>query len=99
MPTTAARTKPRYRTVADVQERLGHIPEWRILMFPTPGTATVLDLLDGSITGYCGHELVDGILVEKTMGFRDDDVGTQLFGFLAHTWTFTTRVRFRVPKA
>lgn len=79
MPTsTAATKKTRFPTIADVQERLGHIPESRILSFPAPGTATVQDLLDGSITGDRGHELVDGILVEKPMGFNDDRIGTRL---------------------
>ena len=58
MPTPATTTRPRIRfpTIADVQERLGHIPESRILSFPAPGTATVQDLLDGSITGKGGRE-------------------------------------------
>ena len=37
----AAKPKSKFRTIADVQERLGHIPESRILSFPAPGTATV----------------------------------------------------------
>jgi Uma2 family endonuclease len=76
MPTSAARkTKPKFPTIADVQERLGHIPEARILSFPSPGTATVQDMLDDTVTN--GHlcELVDGILVEKTMGFREGGLG------------------------
>jgi Uma2 family endonuclease len=67
--------KPRFPTIADVQERLGHVPEARILTFPAPGTATVQDLLDNSVTGGRLCELVDGILVEKTMGFREGFLG------------------------
>jgi Uma2 family endonuclease len=80
MPTTAAPTKPRtkFPTIADVQERLGHVPESRILAFPAPGTATVQDLLDGSLTGDRLYELVDGILVEKGMGFREGSLATWL---------------------
>jgi Uma2 family endonuclease len=78
MSTIVTKPKTRFATFADVQERLGHIPESRILSFPAPGTATVQDLLDSSITGDRGHELVDGILVEKTMGFRDDYFGTRI---------------------
>jgi Uma2 family endonuclease len=76
MPTTTT-TKPKtkFPTIADVQERLGHIPDSRILSFPAPGTATVQDLLDGSITGDRLVELVDGILVEKGMGFREGFLG------------------------
>jgi Uma2 family endonuclease len=82
MSTTATKPKTKFATFADVQERLGHIPESRILSFPAPGTATVQDLLDSSITGDRGHELVDGILVEKTMGFRDDYFGTRIIYLL-----------------
>jgi Uma2 family endonuclease len=88
MPASAAKTEPtpktRFRTIAEVQERLGHVPEARILSFPAPGTATVQDLLDGKITGDRGHELIDGILVEKATGFRDDHVGTRLIFAISH---------------
>ncbi|HEV3439160.1 MAG TPA: Uma2 family endonuclease [Gemmata sp.] len=69
MPASTAR-KIKFATLADVQERIGHVPESRILAFPAPGTATVQDLLDSSITQGRPCELVDGILVEKAMGFR-----------------------------
>src|SRR5262245_45931433 len=78
MPASTTKPKTKFSTLADIQERLGHIPEARILSFPAPGTATVQDLLDGSITGDRGYELVDGILVEKPMGFNDDRIGTRL---------------------
>ena len=86
MPTSPADTetkpKTRFPTIADVQERLGHVPESRILSFPAPGTATVQDLLDGSITGDRLCELVDGILVEKGMGFREGSVAARLNHFI-----------------
>jgi len=52
MPATAVAAKPRtkFPTIADVQARLGNVPEARILSFPAPGTASALDLLDGSVT-------------------------------------------------
>src|SRR5262249_32836255 len=75
MPTHATKPKTKFATVADVQERVGHIPESRIRLFPQPGTATVQDLLDDSVTGGRLCELVDGILVEKTMGFREGGLG------------------------
>lgn len=58
-------------TVADLFEQLGHVPQERVLLVPTPGTATekdVLDLIDHS-DRIC--ELVDGVLVEKTMGYLE----------------------------
>jgi Uma2 family endonuclease len=72
----AARPKSRYATMADVYARIGDVPPERILMFPAPGTATEQDLLDNSITGGRLCELVDGILVEKAMGFRADYLAT-----------------------
>ncbi|MFO0825895.1 MAG: Uma2 family endonuclease [Gemmataceae bacterium] len=72
---TVTAKKTKFPTFADVQERLGHIPESRILSYPAPGTATVQDLLDHSITGDRLVELVDGILVEKAMGFREGGLG------------------------
>ncbi len=83
MPTTAATTpKTKFPTFADVQARLGNIPEARIRSYPAPGTATVLDLLDGSIVGDRLCELVDGILVEKTMGFREGSLAARLIFLL-----------------
>jgi len=60
-----------WTTVADLFEQLGHVPQERVLLVPTPGTATekdVLDLIDHS-DRIC--ELVDGVLVEKTMGYME----------------------------
>jgi hypothetical protein len=36
----ATKPKTKFPTFADVQKRLGHIPEARILSFPAPGTPT-----------------------------------------------------------
>jgi len=60
------------RTLADLQRELGDIAADRILMVPSPGTATEQDLLryvDGVDPVLC--ELVDGTLVEKPMGLRE----------------------------
>jgi Uma2 family endonuclease len=75
MSTATAARHSKYRTIGEVQERIGHVPVERILSFPAPGTATVQDLLDSSITGGRLCELVDGILVEKAMGFREGGLG------------------------
>jgi Uma2 family endonuclease len=59
-------------TVGDLIERLGGIPANRILLKPAPGAATESDLvalLDGPNKRIC--ELIDGVLVEKAMGFRE----------------------------
>lgn len=78
MLVSAAKPKTKFPTIADVQERLGHIPEARILSFPAPGTATVQDLLDRFITGDFPHELVDGILVQKVCGWGKSLVSTRI---------------------
>ena len=53
-------------TMADVIARLGGIPAERILMQPTPGTATEADALRHRLC-----ELIDGTLVRKPMGFEE----------------------------
>jgi Uma2 family endonuclease len=84
--TRAGKGSP-FRTISEVQARLGDVPPERILTYPAPGTATALDLLDSTITGGRGVELVDGILVEKPMGYEEDSIGfwigVQLFNFAA----------------
>jgi Uma2 family endonuclease len=64
MSTTTA-SPPRFWTVAELLQRLGDIPPGRVRLYPWPGTATERDLLK---PGNKLCELVDGVLVEKTMG-------------------------------
>jgi Uma2 family endonuclease len=54
-------------TMADVRAHLGGVPLGRIRSFPPPGMAREADALRGERV--C--ELVDGILVEKPMGFYE----------------------------
>lgn len=56
-------------------ERLGGISLDRIVTKPAPGTATEKDLL--AIMRRTGrlYELVDGVLVEKTVGYREGSLG------------------------
>src|SRR2546421_188787 len=65
-------------TLADLQDRLGHIPEERILMDPPPGTATEQDViyLDDHEDRIC--ELVEGVLVEKPMGFEESSLAAMI---------------------
>ena len=58
-------------TFADVLTHLGGIPLERIRAYPPPGSATEKDVLEiESRTGrIC--ELIDGVLVEKTMGYYE----------------------------
>jgi|GEM_PF-5240877 len=75
--------RSKFARLDEVQERLGHVPLSRIVTDPAPGTATVQDLLDSSITKGRLCELVDGILVEKPTGFNDDRIGTRLIHLIA----------------
>jgi Uma2 family endonuclease len=59
------------RTFADLQKRLGDIPPDRIRMDPPPGTATTDDVTRIQAKDGVLCELVDGVLVEKTMGLRE----------------------------
>ncbi len=58
-------------TLADLQERLGGIPAERIHLYPWPGLATENDVLEIHARTGLLCELVDGILVEKPMGFYE----------------------------
>ena len=69
-----ARRTPRFPptwNVADLIEHLGRIPPQRIRVYPAPGTATEQDVIDIQDREDRLYELVDGVLVEKAMGFRE----------------------------
>jgi len=71
-----------WATVADLWERLGQVPLRRILLAPVPGTGTerdVLDLLDHA-DRIC--ELIDGVLVEKTVGYMESLLAMAIGEFL-----------------
>jgi len=55
--------------VADLLAELGDVPPERVLVRPSPGSATEADLLVARAAGGPSCELVDGVLVAKTMGF------------------------------
>ena len=53
-------------TAADLGERFGDLPAWRIRRRPAPGTATAADAERARAAGFL-CELVDGTLVEKVV--------------------------------
>jgi Uma2 family endonuclease len=69
-------------TLADLVARLGDIPLDRIVADPAPGTATEEDVLKrpGGEKRIC--ELVDGVLVLKTMGYYESRVAVILIHIL-----------------
>jgi Uma2 family endonuclease len=63
-------TTVRFRTAREWLDAIGDVPPERIIFDPPPGTATEADLLARDrIHPPC--ELVNGTLVEKTMGFYE----------------------------
>ncbi len=65
-------------TVADLLESLGDIPPERIRMRPPPGTATEDDVLTVHASEKRLCELVDGVLVEKPMGYDESRLAAEL---------------------
>ena len=84
MSTVRASTRPAARewTVADLQRRFGPIPFSRIRQHPAPGTATEEDVLwlNDHEDRLC--ELVDGILVEKTVGLEESWIAGLLIALI-----------------
>jgi hypothetical protein len=72
-------------TLADLLAQLGGIAPERVRFRPLPGTATEQDVLD--VQAHEGRvcELVDGVLVEKSMGFRESFLSMALSAIL---WGF-----------
>ena len=70
--TTVGTLSPPSKNVAELLDRLGNVPPERIRLCPPPGTATEADVLATAKTldkRVC--ELLDGVLVEKAMGYRE----------------------------
>ncbi len=70
------------RTVADLLKRLGNIPPERVWLHPVPGTATEQDVIDIEAHQNRLCELVDGVLVEKTVGYYESRVAGLLIYYL-----------------
>jgi len=70
------------QSVADLLDRLGGIPASRVRLIPTPGTATEQDVIDVHDRTNRLCELVDGVLVEKVMGFDESVFSLLLAGAL-----------------
>jgi len=83
----ARRTIPaKALTMADLLEQLGDIDPQRVRMCPPPGQATEQDVIDIHDHEDRLYELVDGVLVEKDMGYVESFLavwmGHLLQGFL-----------------
>lgn len=110
-PQTAPQAPPLYETLADLLAELGDIPLNRIRFFPYPGTATDEDVLRAEAQFGGLFELIDGVLVEKPMGFyesrlagvllvllgRYDPDDTKVMAFGGDGQVRTDRRRVRLP--
>lgn len=74
--TIATIAPPDIETLADLLHRLGDIPLDRIRFHPYPGTATEQDVIESPKELLC--ELVDGVLVGKSVGFYESWLGMRL---------------------
>jgi len=80
---TAVGTSPAtIETLADLLAHLGGIAPRRVRFHPAPGTATEQDVLAVHAREKRRCELVDGVLVEKAMGFRESCLAIALSGAL-----------------
>lgn len=69
---------PTITTLAEKLEELGNVPADRIFFHPAPGTATAEDVEAVHQKNRRLCELVDGILIEKAMGFYESRLATLL---------------------
>jgi Uma2 family endonuclease len=71
-------------TLADLLEQLGGIAPERVRFHPPPGTATEKDVLEVAAHKDRLCELVDGVLVEKVMGWRESLLASVLITILSN---------------
>ncbi len=81
-PLTEQKPLLKFRTAAELVHHLGDIPLSRIRLHPPIGTATEADLIRAE-KPVC--ELIDGILVEKAMGYFESRLGF-ILGAIINDW-------------
>src|SRR5258707_15863743 len=79
---TVPTTSPAINTLADLLDRLGGVALERIRFHPFPGTATIQDVIN--IQQHEGKlcELVEGVLLEKAVGYNESSLAVFLAGLL-----------------
>jgi Uma2 family endonuclease len=73
---------PNRRPLADLLKELGGIPADRVRIDPAPGTATERDVLAIEARENRLYELVDGVLVEKVIGYHESRLAGILLTYL-----------------
>ena len=65
-------------TISELAELFGDMPAWRIRTAPAPGTATEDDVIEIEEHEDRLCELVEGVLVEKTVGYDESCLAVEL---------------------
>ncbi|MDG3002884.1 Uma2 family endonuclease [Paludisphaera mucosa] len=71
-----------FQTVQDVIDQVGGVPPSRIRMKPTPGSATEADAIALHEKKRALCELVDGVLVEKGMGYVESLIAGAIYAMI-----------------
>lgn len=69
---------PKANTMADLLEQLGGVSPKRVRAHPWPGTATIEDVVAIEKRENRLFELIDGVLVEKVMGYAESGIASLL---------------------
>ncbi len=80
-------------TLDDLCQRLGGVVPSRIRTHPSPGTATVADVIEIQDHEGVLCELIEGILVEKVMGLRESILASAMNAIL-YTFVVTRNLGF-----
>lgn len=70
------------RTLADLVDRLGGVPLDRVRFVPHPGTATKDDVTEIQEREGKSCELMEGVLLEKAVGFNESNLGLVVAEYL-----------------
>lgn len=68
--------------LSDVSLPMADFAPERICLDPIPGTATLTDVIEAEARTGRLYELIDGIIVEKTVGFEEGYLGSEIFAIL-----------------
>jgi Uma2 family endonuclease len=79
---TVMLARPKMKNVADLLAHLGGIPPERVRLSPTPGTATEKDILEILERENRACELIDGVVVEKPVGWMESFLAMRLGHFI-----------------
>jgi Uma2 family endonuclease len=79
-----AKRGDRKMTLADLLAKFGAMPVERIRLDPPPGSATAKDVLAAYACDKSLCELIDGVLVEKAMGYEESMLAAEILIVLGH---------------